>query len=563
MLLRRARLLPCALALVVPLASNARAQSFDPNACDAPGDAPDVIVGNLHELKNWGRVGDITGFSIGTYSCNIGTCWLDWIAGTNNENQHPTIGQNMFRLKDGRFEQLGQSWMKHGFFALSRELCETGCIPTDGEHLGVNCSDPYTANNNGTQTRLGPKWEVDVASGSHPHPVTDQSLVGDEIFKRLQVHDADLDPALNAGARYYVEGQYVAEDDHAAGNEKNNASYREVSVSVRGPDFDLAFAAPTQITKPGILAWQDADPDVQVVTVDDADRGRFYIAAKATDLGGGTWHYEYAVQNLDSARAAGRFSVPVPPGAVVSGIGFHDVDYHSGEPFDLTDWTDNGGGGGAVTWQTVDHAVDANANALRWGTLYNFRFDLDRAPGTGLLRVGLFKPAGPGEAGDLVAPMIVPDACNSNGACDPGEDCVSCPGECPDAGPDNDGDGVSYCVDCDDNAPGRWATPGEVVGLLVHRGSAGEMMLDWSRPIEPGATRPAYDVLRSNVASDFATNPACVPGGDPTASSRTDFDILAGGRLFYLVRARSTCALGVGTSGTDSFGTLRLTASCP
>src|SRR5438132_741160 len=82
--------------------------------------------------------------------------------------------------------------------------------------LGVNCADPYTSGLNGSQTLLGPKFEVDALRGFHPHPVTMQGISGDEIYKHLQVHDADLIPALNAGARYFVEGQYVAEDDAAA-----------------------------------------------------------------------------------------------------------------------------------------------------------------------------------------------------------------------------------------------------------------------------------------------------------------------------------------------------------
>jgi len=113
----------------------------DPNICDEPGEAPDVIVGDLHQVSSYGNVGDIYAYSVGTVSCNIGSCWLDWISETN---EHPVIAQNMYRIKDGRFTQIGQSWLKHGFFALSQELCNSGCINGGGSHLGVNCSDPYS-----------------------------------------------------------------------------------------------------------------------------------------------------------------------------------------------------------------------------------------------------------------------------------------------------------------------------------------------------------------------------------------------------------------------------------
>ena len=67
-------MLPWAVLLAVGMASGARAQVFDPNACDAPGDAPDIIVGDIYELINWGRVGDVTGYSMGGYGS------FDWIA---------------------------------------------------------------------------------------------------------------------------------------------------------------------------------------------------------------------------------------------------------------------------------------------------------------------------------------------------------------------------------------------------------------------------------------------------------------------------------------------------
>jgi hypothetical protein len=134
------------LAMLVVLGPTTWAQ--DPNTCDEPGEFPDVIVGDLHQLNNYGPVGDLYGYSVGTVSCNVGSCWLNWISSTPD---HPVIAQNLYRLKDGRFTHIGQSWLKHGFFALSQELCSNSCIGTSGTHLGVNCSDPYSAGLNGSQ----------------------------------------------------------------------------------------------------------------------------------------------------------------------------------------------------------------------------------------------------------------------------------------------------------------------------------------------------------------------------------------------------------------------------
>src|SRR5688572_11933742 len=44
---------------------------------------PDVIVGDLHETLTWGQANNMTAFSVGTVSCNIGTSNLAWISTTN------------------------------------------------------------------------------------------------------------------------------------------------------------------------------------------------------------------------------------------------------------------------------------------------------------------------------------------------------------------------------------------------------------------------------------------------------------------------------------------------
>jgi hypothetical protein len=313
--------------------------------CPSPGvTGPDVIVGDVNGVSTWGSVAvgtdRIYAYSLGTTSCNLGTVWLNWFS---NTNQHPVIGQNLFRLKtvDGstRFEQVGQSWLKHGFFALSQSLCCNNCQPTDGTHLGIGCSDPYTSARNGSQSNLGPRSQVNAFTGAYPYPFSAPAAPA-TIGRRIQVHQADIDPAQNVGAIYFGEAMYVTPDDAAARNNFNNASYRRIASVGTDANRTLTFtsAFTTNRAKPGIQAWKDNDQSVTLRDVNIPSEGRVILGYRVTDLGNGRWHYEYAIQNLNSHRSVGSFSVPIANGVTTSNVGFHDVDSHSGEPYDLTDW---------------------------------------------------------------------------------------------------------------------------------------------------------------------------------------------------------------------------------
>src|SRR5205085_2144000 len=50
-------------------------------------------------------------------------------------------------------------------------------------------------------------------------------------------------------------------------------------------------------------------------------------------------------------------------------------------------------------WATQTEAANANANALRWGTTYNFRFDADFAPVGGTATLGLWRSGSPPAVG--------------------------------------------------------------------------------------------------------------------------------------------------------------------
>ena len=330
-------------------------------------------------------------------------------------NRHPVIAPNLYKLENDRIEQIGMGWIKHGFGSATETFCCPCQDPGDGQIMGIGCADTYSSSINGDQDGfdwgdgtiaggLGPRSDVNPLTGVFPFPYTDAGLAGDDIYKRMQVEIDDLDPALHPNALYFAEVHYITQDDAAPGNGYNNASYRRIVVDdFSGGIWDLDLADETQALSPAVQAWQDVNPNVFLETVDDPDGGRFTLASLATDNGNGTWDYEYALYNLNSDLAADGFSVMLDAGAIVTSVGFHDIDYHSGEAYDGTDWP------GTVLadrieWETVDSGP--LANALRWGTTYNFRFTVDRPPLTASATIDLF---GPGSGESLQVDAIVPE----------------------------------------------------------------------------------------------------------------------------------------------------------
>lgn len=367
---------------------------------------PDVIVGDLPDYEFWGVFNGIAAFSVGTTSCNIGTTNLRW---ERWNNFHPVIGQNLYRWKRvngaGRFEMIGQSWLKHGFTALNGTICGS-CSPRDntGDTLDPTCSDPYSAGLNGDQARLGPKYQVNAYTGFYPYPVqgvpavpSDSSAV---IARRMQVRVNDITSSLNVGAAYFAEGQYVAQDDAAAGNGANNIAYRRVSVGGTNPNFTMSSfpGSTTQRQIPAIYGWGTVEQGVTYRTTRVPDEGHYTIACKSTLLADGRWHYEYALHNNNSDRSASGLELHLPGGGLpelieISSLGFSAPFYHSGEPYSAMAWQPQRTSTG-VKWQTTEnYATNPNANALRWGTMHSYRFISDSPPVTnGTATVTLFKP---------------------------------------------------------------------------------------------------------------------------------------------------------------------------
>lgn len=365
--------------------------------CTNPTSGPDIIVAQLYDLQNYVQGTPIEGkraYAVGTKSLNIGDQTVRWQGGSIH---HPVIGQNLYRYTvdasrpGGRLEQIGMSWLKHGFTALAQsEFCSCN-NPGTGSLLGLGCSDPYSGSLNGSNSSqgtscggsggsggLGARSEVNPTTGLITYPYQLCATGNATLRKRLIVADADLD--TTAGVRYFVEGQYISDDDALAGNGLNNASFREVVIS-NASSKNLAWAtsgpfSSTQQQYPALAVWPLIDLSVQFVYLDTAVHPvqRFHVARKVHDFGNGTYRHELAIHNLNSVLAGRKLTVRLPQGASIFNVGFKDIDHHSGEPYATTDWT-HVVLGSEVSWETDPHDVDPNANALRWGTMFNFWFD--------------------------------------------------------------------------------------------------------------------------------------------------------------------------------------------
>ncbi len=384
------------------------AENDQPWDCAAPPVGTDILVANLTDVRRWGTVGSITGYSIGATACNVGDAEMPWEGPTN---RHPVITQNLYRYDGRSLEQIGLAWIKHGFGSATENLCCTCQNPGNSQIMGVGCADTYGSSTNGSQGGfngvggMGRHSDIDPETASFPFPYPTQGQTGDDIYKRLQVANADLDPALNPGARYFAEMQYVAPEDALAGHDNNNASHEEVVVGgLSGGGYDLGLPGLTRIGEPALFAWQRLDPGVQIETVDVPGGGRLFVASRGTDNGDGTWHYEYALYNLNDARGVGGFLVNFGGGTQLANFDFRGPRFHSSEVYDDTPWT-RMLNAGSVSWRTVPFGANPDASAVRWSHTYNFGFDADAPPVDANVRVELFAPGNPDH---LIVDAVVP-----------------------------------------------------------------------------------------------------------------------------------------------------------
>ncbi|MDW8479492.1 MAG: hypothetical protein RML12_06195 [Xanthomonadales bacterium] len=97
-------------------------------------------------------------------------------------DQHPYLVWNLYRIRDGRLEQIGASGVKHAFYTINWYCAPGACGAGGGQILGRACYDIYSAEQQ--RPRAGPRaapragplhravgaLRLDLRSGLHREP---------------------------------------------------------------------------------------------------------------------------------------------------------------------------------------------------------------------------------------------------------------------------------------------------------------------------------------------------------------------------------------------------------
>ena len=337
-----------------------------------------------------------------------GIAWNQMFSGIfppYGNDQHAYLIWNLYRTNaDGSIEQIGRSGAKHAFLTVNSDCLDAD--DHDDHILGRGCSDTYGVSNNDSNSDLGPRSEIVAATGiwGRCGSIYDPDCTGTlndsgngDYDQRLVVGEQQISATVHPGASYLFESWYIDRDDIDP--------YNSMATVTGAPNWSGSVWSPGGGSNyklgPAIDRWADpANPTANARSTELAsNEGHAKLAVKVTAVGGGVWRYDYAVMNLDFARAVSqgsppnvrvvsnrgfnRLSVPLPAGALVSATRFSDGDLDAGN-----DWAVSTSGG-KVTWTAP------SGNTLDWGTLFSFSLSVDKAPAVASGEVGVAQAGSP------------------------------------------------------------------------------------------------------------------------------------------------------------------------
>jgi hypothetical protein len=220
-----------------------------------------------------------------------------------------------------------------------------------------------------------------------PCAATFSGATADEFERRLVVAESEL---AVGGASYWMEAWYVIRDD---ADIFNSMARVPLSPAVVGSTWTFSPGATAQA--PAIDAWVapgTSNPDSAHVR-GATGSGRYSLAVKVIDLGGGNRRYIYALMNFDFDPQFDALTLPLPDGVVVSNTGFADAD---ADP--ANDWVVSTSGG-QLAWNAPP------GNSLDWGFMATFYIESQAAPVPGIVTL-----SAEDSAPDVAVPILALDA---------------------------------------------------------------------------------------------------------------------------------------------------------
>jgi len=384
-------------------------------ACVTPNwGLPDNDVGltQASGLQQFANAGGIFAAAPSATLKNVGATEVPWIemfsatAPPYNNDQHPFLVWNMYRVIDGRLEQIGASGLKHAFLTIN-----FGCPCPSGSILwavgpGQGCEDEYDSSTNDSPFSLGPRTEVTAHTGvwqrcgsifdANCDNVRDpvQAFTGASDPRRMTVAATDV-LHVSKATQFFYDAWYVVRDDVDI---FNTMRYQRVNPTLSGSVWSFP---PVGGHTPGAVVdvWvspSSPGPNAENKRINTGE-GWLTVGVRARNVSG-LWRYDYAVMNHSFDRRLKSFAAQVPVGASVSNMMFHDVDRSA-----TTDWLASTAPG-SLAWTAPTGVAKAPQD---WGLLYSFGFTTTAAPsaaGASSIVLGIEEAPG----GQIVVPILGP-----------------------------------------------------------------------------------------------------------------------------------------------------------
>ncbi len=339
-------------------------------------------------------------------------------------DQHPMLVWAAYRINAlGQIEQIARSGAKHAFYSGNQfPNGDNGCGCGPANVLWAGCTDTYGWSTNDSSAYLAPRHEIIPARGQwgRCNSFRDANCDGADDLPfystfdhRAVTSEANITPALNPGATWFIEAWYVVRDDtnlpNSLGHRRFVPSWSPLPSNKWMLSFYETVGDPLFPFVSGPVLDQWVTPGSTSATSMSRDLatsdGHVRLSVKVASLGDGRYRYDYALMNFDFARAVTTGTEPNL--RVLSNLGLGALSIpiasNSGASVDMHQ-------AGANAWD-VTYADGAlriaapNGDSQPWGALYRFSLTTRLPPEAG---AAVITPAAFGTPATLNIGTLVP-----------------------------------------------------------------------------------------------------------------------------------------------------------